>query len=98
LQGSRFEPACANNSEDPIFKITKPKWIGDVEHMLSKCETKFKHQSHKKKTTVENYFSPNLTVNIANLIYKKSKSLIDLLFPLEKIKIYNLVVVTEVKY
>jgi hypothetical protein len=31
-------PAQASSSQEPIFKITRAKWTGGVEHLLCKCE------------------------------------------------------------
>jgi hypothetical protein len=43
LRGSRFEdsPGGKTSSQDPIFKIAREKWIGDVaqvEHLLARAK------------------------------------------------------------
>jgi hypothetical protein len=45
--------AWASSSQDPIYKITKPKWTGGmaqaIEHLLCKCEDKNLNPSPTKK-------------------------------------------------
>jgi hypothetical protein len=48
-----MRPAWANSLQDPISKITRTKWTGDVaqavEHLLCKRSPEFKPPSHQKK-------------------------------------------------